>query len=332
MIHDPQHLLVDGTFFLHRILHLPAFATLTTTDGRPTGGVFGFINSIKTTLSQFPTIDHCYVCWDSGRSQRRLKLFPSYKANRDITPDMEPHKRREKEEYQELFNGQKRAVQAGLSSLGIRQLALPDREADDIIGWMVHHRPVPKVIASDDMDMLQLVYDYADVYQPIKKMRVTAENFFQITGIPKPLFLLSKAILGDKSDNIPGVEKVGDTVGERIMKKVAELWSAQGEQRNPLSKLLVAACEGLKETDKRNKKKYQSAIDSDDRIRQNLALMSIAQEVATFTDTESEKLGALIDLPANYNEVKFIEFSQQMEFNSVLQNRLAWTQRFTVLR
>ncbi len=332
MIHEPRHLLVDGTFFLHRILHLPAFATLTTTEGRPTGGVFGFINSVKTTLNQFPTIDHCYVCWDSGRSARRLKLFPSYKANRDITPDMPEHKKREKEEFRVLFDDQKKCIQKGLGSLGIRQLALPNREADDLIGWMVKNRPVPKVIASDDKDMLQLVYDYADVYQPIKKVTVTEENFFQIIGVPRPLFLLYKAVSGDPSDNIPGVPKVGEVVADRIMQAVSALWNAQEEKTRPLSQILKEACQLLQDSDKRNRKKYQSAIESDDRIRQNLALMSIAQEVATITESESESLTEAISVPANYNEIKFIQFSQEMEFNSVLQNRLAWTQRFTALR
>lgn len=322
---EPRTLLVDGTFFLHRILHLPNFVAMQTSEGRRTGGVFGFVNSLRVTLREFPTLNRCYVCWDNGRSKRRLELLDSYKANRDLPADAPEAKVREKAGYEKLFVDQKLLVQEILPSLGCRQLALPNREADDLIGWMTFNHPDAKVIATEDKDLYQLVYDWATVYRPILKMKVTKEDFFAIVGVPQPLYLLYRALIGDKSDNIPG--HLGETVADRLIAKVAELWKQTPDRK--LSETLADACDIQVEEDRRNRKKYARIKESEDTIRTNLQLMDISQEVASFLEEESQTLQAVVESkPTYFNEEAFFPHTQELEFNSIINDFVSWTYRF----
>lgn len=325
---EPEVLLVDGTFFLHRILHLPQFVAMSTMDGRKTGGVFGFVNSLRTTLREFPTINKCYVCWDQGRSIRRNALFPEYKANRNLTAEATEIERREKKEYNALFADQQALMERILPVMGCRQLTLPNRESDDLLGWMVYHRPAPKVIVTEDKDLYQFVYEGCTVYRPIQQMKVTAEDFRKIVGIPQPLYLLYKAILGDKSDNIPGL--MGETVADRLFGKVSELWDTAPDR--PLPEILSDACKILAEGDRRNRKKYDALLGKFDDIRRNLDLMDISRELATFTERESQNLEVMVDSgPVSFNEESFLPITQELQFQSVVQDFISWTYRFRSL-
>lgn len=323
---EPRTLLVDGTFYLHRITHLPNFAGMRTSEGRRTGGLYGFVNSLRTVLRTYRTLNRCYVCWDTGKSQRRLELHEGYKANRKLPDDAPEHKKREKEEYEQFFTEQKILIQRVLPSLGCRQLALPNREADDLIGWMVYKHPDAKVIATEDKDLYQLVYDWATVFRPIKKVKVTKEDFFALTGVPQPLWLLYRALIGDSSDNIPGL--VGETVGDRLMGKVTELWNNK-DGMCKLSELLSDACDIMVEQDKRNRLKYTKIKENLEIVAHNLQLMDISQEIATFSEKETQKLQSVVDSgPTYFNEEALYAELREVEFNSILDDFISWTYQF----
>ena len=325
---EPSILLVDGNYFLHRVMHTPAFLSLQTLEGRMTGGVYGVIRTIHATLKVFPTCGKCFVCWDGGRSRRREHLLPDYKKNRDEDPDATLEEKQEKAEYTKNFEDQKKELQRGLGFLGIRQLELPDREADDLIGWVTLNLPEAKVVVTEDRDLLQLVYPYCSIFQPMKEVCVTAENFQETTGVPVNLFLLSKALSGDKSDNIPGIPKVGDTIVKRVMKKVLEIWD--GAER--LSETLTKACHLQAEIDTRNRARYGSIVEHMADVGRNLQLVSIRQEVATFRTEEGAALQDVASQPCHFNQIGALSWLGDLEFQSIIGDFSAFTERFGVLR
>ena len=91
-------------------------------------------------------------------------------------------------------------------------------EADDVIGWITHNLPGDITVVSVDQDMLQLINNNVQVYSPIKKVMVNISNFKQHTGVDTPEnFLKYKALIGDKSDNIPGIPRVGKKTALKII-------------------------------------------------------------------------------------------------------------------
>lgn len=288
------------------------------------------VKTLQTALTRFPTISRCYLTWDGGRSLRRYGLLPEYKANRNLPSDVSEEKRKEKEEYKGLFADQKAELQNSLGQLGVQQIELLNREADDLLGWLVLNAPGAKVIATEDRDLLQLVYSHCSVFQPTKENVVTAENFEEFTGVPQSLFVAGKALMGDKSDNIPGVPKVGETVAVRLIKRVAALW--RGDNSKRLSQLLTEACEAQAQEDTRNGYRYRSVIANLETVQRNIELVSIRREVETFTVDEVTQLRAALSMPSRYNETAALGWFGNLQFSSVIKDFGNFVEPFKSLR
>jgi len=91
-------------------------------------------------------------------------------------------------------------------------------EGDDVAAYLSTQLPGSNIIVSVDQDFLQLVNDNISVYSPIKDILITKANFFDIVDVEVKDFLKYKALLGDKSDNIPGIPKVGEKTAKKIIK------------------------------------------------------------------------------------------------------------------
>jgi 5'-3' exonuclease len=308
---SPTVVAVDGEFYLHRILHVPEIANMKTASGMCTGGLYGVLTTIHTTLCRFPGVRRCIVVFDSGHSARRLSILPEYKRNREPTPD----KLAEYTEYRARLVDQKERLIRILPSMGVRLAILPCKEGDDILGWMSKNVPGLLVLASEDKDMLQLVSDNVAVYRPIKNEFVTVENFQAATGVPRSLFLLRKAIGGDQSDNIAGVPKAGEVTINRLMETVAHIVAQRKAEK--LSQAVVDACDIQMGVDTRGKARYQSIKDNLSIVSRNLDLMDLRRE--PFTPSEEDALRLVLDSgSALFEEAHIRKTFQELEFQSLL--------------
>jgi len=322
---NPRTLLVDGEFYLHRVLHIPEIADLKTSLGEQTGGVYGVLHTLYLSLLKFPAVQKCIVVFDTGHSIRRMELFPEYKANRKPKPG-------EEEAYalsKIAFQKQKDLLLESLPLFGTRLAVLPCKEGDDILGWYAKECREDLVIATEDKDMLQLINDHVAVFQPIKDNFVSNLNFRTVTGIIKPLFLLRKAIVGDASDNIPGVPTVGATTADRLL-KVAEDLTAQRKIRT-LQDALVQSVGIQRDVDTRNRKRYDRILESMDVISRNLKLMDIRLE--PFSGEEDSELRRVLDSSSGiFQEMKALHFLERMEFKQLTAGWAEFSRPFRSLK
>jgi len=198
-------LAIDGSYLLHRQLHINEIFELKNNNGDRTGGVFGFLrslnNELKTCGDYFPI-----VCLDNGLSPRRTKADPCYKHN-DIRTDnskkvltVEEHK----DDYIEQYRIQRNMIYELLSYFGIPCLKFRDWEGDDLL-YILSKISEESMILTDDRDMLQLLTPDCVVRRPMAKELINYNDFIESNNYDHiDDFIIAKAVLGDGSDNIPG--------------------------------------------------------------------------------------------------------------------------------
>ena len=190
------------------------------TNGQPIGGLKGFLKILQK-LTREINPDKIVVCWDgSGGSKKRKQLAKDYKAGRKpIRLNRQIRNMSENEEIENKVWQQTRLIEY-LNSIPIVQLMLEDVEADDIISYVAQHHSLKgwqKVIVSSDKDFYQLCDKETVVFRPIQKEFMNRNRLIEQFGIHPTNFALARAIAGDKSDNLPGVDGVGlPTVSKRL--------------------------------------------------------------------------------------------------------------------
>lgn len=318
---SPDLILIDGHYLLHRALHLPDFVSMKTSKGQPTGGAFSVILAIKKTLERFPTAERCVVAWDTGRSRRRKEIFPEYKANRDPST---PEEVEEKRQYKELFDSQLALLQSSLPRLGVRQILLNHYEGDDLIAYSCKKYEGEKkiLIVSEDKDLLQLVNENVAMWMIRKDTLVTSENFLDEVGIERRLYLLYKALLGDPSDNIPGIPGVGPGTLKPIFSTAAGIAvTLSGEDlRENYHDLLNEACEAqpLLKSGKMSTR-VARVLDSLDVLDRNLEVMDLALDHPN--EAEAEILRIMTEEGLFFITQKdALDLLCGMEFESIIEN------------
>lgn len=196
--------LIDGNSILFRAYY-GVHSRLTRSDGTPTGAVFAFFNMVLPIFAAAKP-DDIFVCvFDASRQTFRQEIYPAYKANRDETPA-------------DLI-AQARMVQSGLGAMGVPVLCIPGVEADDVIATLatqncaLHDKT--RIITSDK-DMMQLVSDCVFLYDGMKQKRIERDEVLEKFGVPPERVIDVQSLMGDSSDNVPGVHGIGP-------KKAAEL-------------------------------------------------------------------------------------------------------------
>ena len=204
-------LIIDGlNTFIRVFSAVPALND----DGMHIGGVTGFLRSVASAIRQHkPT--RCIIVFDGkGGSTRRKSLYPNYKANRAVKTKFNRY-----EEFASLQDEQQSMKQQFgrmveyLQALPITTMAIDQIEADDAIAYIANEiftEPDNRVtIVSTDRDFLQLVNERITVWSPVKKIMYTPAVMREEFGLDSKNYLLYRALTGDKSDNIPGVNGVG---------------------------------------------------------------------------------------------------------------------------
>ena len=207
--------LIDGKSVFYRGYY--AMPNLSTADGRPTGGVYGFAALALELVKQINP-DYVAVAWDKPKTniRRRKAIYDGYKANRHPAPPD--------------FYVQIPILQDLLKALGWPLYEADDYEADDVMGTLsqaANKIGIHTVLISSDLDMLQLIDDDTEVYalkkglSNLEKFDVSA--FEQKYGIKVSQFLDLKSLKGDSSDNIPGVPGVGEKTAESLLREFGSL-------------------------------------------------------------------------------------------------------------
>ncbi|MFT4532204.1 MAG: DNA polymerase-1 [Candidatus Saccharimonadales bacterium] len=194
--------IIDGKSVFYRGYY--AMPNLTTKDGTPTGGVYGFC-AMSLELIKRLKPDYVCVAWDKPKTniRQRLKVFPDYKAGRKPPP--------------EDFYAQIPILHEVLETLNWPLYEFDDFEADDIMHTMAlkaHKEGLETMLITSDLDALQSIDEHTHLYA-LKKGLTNIERFdpkaFEAKyGIKVDQFLDSKALKGDSSDNIPGVPGIGE--------------------------------------------------------------------------------------------------------------------------
>lgn len=336
----PTLMIVDGNYLLHRVMRLDNFAALETTDGMVTGGVYGVLTLLRNYLIQYSSVSRCVFVWDGGHSQRRVMIHPEYKMNR---PKNDPEQAQTEEAYMRMWCSQRQILEEILRDFGIISLRVPEREGDDVIGLIVYQYPeTAKVVVTDDQDLLQLVAPGCVVFRPLAKEEISLENFEKAVGVPPSFYLLLKAINGDESDNIPGIDGVGGKTAQKIVQEVASCFppkvvapgtmSCMGTYSEDawcdlLQKHLPEACTALVAKDTRGGRRYRAVAANIERVATNLALMDISLE--HFSAYERAVVTQVLGTECYpFNFMKVQTRIQKLQFGSALKSLSAWVAPF----
>ncbi|MBL7635985.1 DNA polymerase I [Atlantibacter hermannii] len=211
MVQIPENplILVDGSSYLYRAYH--AFPPLTNSAGEPTGAMYGVLNMLRSLLMQYqPT--HAAVVFDAKGKTFRDELFEHYKSHRPPMPDD--------------LRAQIEPLHAMVKAMGLPLLAVSGVEADDVIGTLAREaekagRPV--LISTGDKDMAQLVTPGITLINTMTNTILGPEEVVTKYGVPPELIIDFLALMGDSSDNIPGVPGVGEKTAQGLLQGLGGL-------------------------------------------------------------------------------------------------------------
>ncbi len=230
-------ILIDGNSLMNRAFY--ALGGFTTKDGFPTNAIFGFIKFLFKIIEEEKP-DYLAVTFDVHAPTFRHKLYKEYKGTRNPTP-------------QELIV-QFPALKEVLNAMHIRYVEMEGYEADDLMGTLSRaYENVRSVIYTGDRDAYQLVNEDVSVCFTKRGVsdtdRLTNENFFEKVGLTPAQIIEEKALMGDSSDNIPGVPGIGPKTALSLLQKygTAEgVYEHLDELAAGLQKRLIAGKEDAK--------------------------------------------------------------------------------------
>ena len=206
----PRLLLLDGHSLAYRAFFALPVENFSTQTGQPTNAVFGFTSMLINMLrDERPT--HIIVAFDVSRVSFRTEKYAEYKAGRSETP--------------QPFQGQVSLVKEVLEALRIPVVEKPGYEADDVIGTLAcqaRDAGMEVVISTGDRDAFQLAGEHVTILYPVRGVsevwRMTPEAIEAKYGVPPEKYRDKAALVGETSDNLPGVPGVGDkTAAKWIM-------------------------------------------------------------------------------------------------------------------
>ena len=202
-------LLVDGSSYLYRAFHaMPDFRGL---DNEPTGVIYGVLNMLRHIHKKYPS-DYSVCVFDAKGKTFRNDIYPDYKANRPKMP----------EELAIQIEPLKEAIEA----MGFPILIKSGVEADDVIGTLskkANQDSIEVVISTGDKDLAQLVNKKTKLINTMTNEVLDIEGVKNKFGIPPELIVDYLTIIGDKVDNVPGVEKVGPKTAVKWLEKYKTL-------------------------------------------------------------------------------------------------------------
>jgi 5'-3' exonuclease len=287
-------------------------------QGHHVGGLVGFLRSIGfLARTQDPSRMIC-VFDGKGGSQNRKNIDSNYKAQRTgrITNwglyDS-------KEEESESLTAQLERLLDYLSCLPLHTLMLEKLEADDVIAFiakMASNRGKKVTIVSTDKDFLQLIDENISVYSPIKKETITQYNVREKIGVHPTNYNVLKALIGDNSDNLPGVRGVG------VKTLVKEFPSLVTEANTPLEYVYEVAEKNID-----GKKIFAKILHEWDIVEKNFKLMDLHQEL--LDTSEKDHIFDVLSSPVPELRVgSFMSLLDMDKIDGITKNTDGWMENF----
>jgi DNA polymerase-1 len=193
----PPIVLVDGSSYLYRAFHIPNLQNLQNSEGMPTGAIRGVISMLNRLLSN-ESPSHIAVVFDAKGKTFRHDMYKEYKANRPPMP--------------EELRVQIEPLHDTVRALGLPLISVSGVEADDVIGTLAKQaveQGHKVLISTGDKDMAQLVNDHVTLVNTMTDTKMDADGVKEKFGVAPDQIIEYLALMGDKSDNIPGVPSVG---------------------------------------------------------------------------------------------------------------------------
>jgi len=195
MANTPPLILVDGSSYLFRAFH--ALPPLTNKAGEPTGAMLGVINMLRRLIETYSPTDMAVV-FDAKGKTFRSEIYSEYKATRPPMPDD--------------LRTQIAPLHEMIQAMGLPLISVSGVEADDVIGTLAQQATDAKrevVISTSDKDLAQLVNEHVTLIDTMSNKTYNIDGVIEKFGVPPNRIIDYLALVGDKSDNIPGVVKCG---------------------------------------------------------------------------------------------------------------------------
>ncbi len=277
MADDKPLVLVDGSSYLFRAYH--ALPKLTTATGFPTGAIKGVIGMLRKLARDYEG-SPIAVVFDAKGKTFRNDLYPAYKANRaampdDLAPQIQP-------------------IHDIIRAMGLPLLVVEGVEADDVIGTLAREAAASQrhtVISTSDKDLAQLVCPHVTLVNTMTDTRLDEEAVVEKFGVPPAGIIDLLALVGDTSDNIPGVPKVGPKTAVKWLNEYGSLDD------------IVASADAIKGKVGEN-------------LRAHLADLPLSKSLATIVCDLDLELGLADLVPAPPDEATLKEQFETYEFQA----------------
>ena len=283
MTNKAPFILVDGSSYLYRAFH--ALPPLTNSKGQPTGAIYGVTNMLKKIIQDYQP-EHMVVVFDAKGKTFRDDLYKEYKATRSPMPDD--------------LRSQVQPLYETVAAMGLPMLIVDGVEADDVIGTLAEQATQLKMetlISTGDKDMAQLVNEHVRLINTMTDTEMDYAGVIEKFGVPPERIIDYLALIGDKVDNVPGVDKCGP--------KTAVKWLAEYD-----------TIEGVMENAENIKGKVG------ENLRSALSYLPLSKELVTI------KLDVMLDQtpetlkPKSIDKEKIVELLKEFEFKSWLSSTL----------
>jgi len=291
-------------------------------SGAHIGGLVGFLRSLGYVTRIFdPT--RVIIVWDGkGGSANRKNIDPNYKAQRATSRITHWGLYDNKEEETEALIGQLFRTQDYLECLPLQQIVIEKLEADDIIAYLAKRasNAGKKVtIVSSDKDFYQLIDNNIEVYAPVKKKTFTMSNIKEEIGVLPQNYNIVKALLGDNSDNIPGVKGLG-------IKTILSEWKSFTYDKNASLQDIYDHCETQLDQEK-PKKIFAKILHNWNRVMTNFELMDLHN--STLDEKEVKYVEDIFksDIP-NLQTGVFLSLLDQDKIEGITKNTEGWLENF----
>lgn len=217
--------LVDGSSYLFRAYHVPYLQALSTSYGQPTGAIAGVLNMIKSLQKDYPG-GNIVVVFDAKGKTFRNDMYSEYKANRPPMPDD--------------LRTQIAPLHDIIRAMGLPLLVIEGVEADDVIGTLANQATklgMETVISTGDKDMAQLVTPHVRLINTMTKVEMDEAGVVEKFAVRPDQIIDYLALMGDKVDNIPGVDKCGPKTAAKWLNEHGSLKEVMANADNVKGKV-----------------------------------------------------------------------------------------------
>jgi len=281
--------------------------------GNPVGGCIGFLKSLQKICKELRPHE-VVICWDGiGGSQKKKKIKKDYKAGRKpLRFNRRMIQLDEKSQEENKIFQQMRLFEY-LNELPIIQVSIDGIEADDIIAYVSrhkHYKEWQKVIVSSDKDFFQLCDHGTVIFRPIQKEIITMGMLTMRDGVHPNNYALARAIVGDKSDNLPGIRGVG-------MKTVAKHFDFLAEAKQYEVQDIIDSCEKTK----KKLTSHENIMSGKKVIEMNYELMQLYSPMISYTNKKSINY-SIKEFEYDFNKINFVKMLRKDGQGSLKFNNL----------